>query len=165
MSNEELIAFQNGMLIGLQKQGGISSSKSLGAQRDISFLKEINPILVEKIMSEPLSCMKRKQLSGIGGTLQYSDSDNYNTYVYDLIDSIYTTYMIKFSTGNTSSYTLRCGTYHTIPTSSSETSPVIKSYTTSVSDGYTKYITNCEFERYLVVNYNSACNLTLYGIY
>lgn len=112
------------------------------------------------------------ELTGIQNThlyyssmnLKYQDDGNYNVWVYE---NLYSYYKIEYVSTNTTTNKLIAGGYGSIPTNSDETADVLTKFntSTSITNGYTEYISMSDAEKYLVLNYSSHSGESVIKVY
>lgn len=168
ITTEEQKAFQNGLVIGLKKSSSMLhyNNNSLAVtQRNITILE---PISIE-LNSDMYNWV---ELTGIQNThlyyssmnLKYQYDGNYNTWVYE---NLYSYYKIEYVSTNTTTNKLIAGGYGSIPTNSDETADILTKINTgtSITNGYTEYISMSDAEKYLVLNYSSHSGASVIKVY
>lgn len=165
---EEQKAFQNGLVIGLKK-----SSSMLHYNNNSLAVTQRNVTIPEPISIELNSDMYNwVELTGIQNThlyyssmnLKYQDDGNYNTWVYE---NLYSYYKIEYVSTNTTTNKLIAGGYGSIPTNSDETADILTKFntSTSITNGYTEYISMSDAEKYLVLNCSSHSGASVIKVY
>ena len=96
--------------------------------------------------------------------LKYQDDGNYNVWVYE---NLYSYYKIEYVSTNTTTNKLIAGGYGAIPTNADETEDVLTKFntSTSITNGYTEYISMSDAEKYLVLNCSSHSGASVIKVY
>lgn len=165
---EEQKAFQNGLVIGLKKSSSMLhyNNNSLAVtQRNITIPDtitwEVNPDMYNWV---ELTGIQNTHLYYSSMNLKYQDDGNYNVWVYE---NLYSYYKIEYVSTNTTTNKLIAGGYGSIPTNSDETADVLTKFntSTSITNGYTEYISMSDAEKYLVLNCSSHSGASVIKVY
>lgn len=170
ITTEEQKAFQNGLVIGLKKSSSMLhyNNNSLAVtQRNITIPEPIS-IELNSDMYNWVELVGTKNTALCYNTstiaLKYQDDGNYNTWVYE---NLYSYYKIEYVSTNTTTNNLWAGGYGAIPTNSNETADVLTKFntSTSITNGYTEYISMSDAEKYLVLNCSSHSGESVIKVY
>ena len=168
ITTEEQKAFQNGLVIGLKKSSSMLhyNSNSLAVtQRNITIPDtitwEVNPDMYNWV---ELTGIQNTHLYYSSMNLKYQDDGNYNVWVYE---NLYSYYKIEYVSTNTTTNKLIAGGYGSIPTNSDETADILTKFNTgtSITNGYTEYISMSDAEKYLVLNCSSHSGASVIKVY
>lgn len=168
ITTEEQKAFQNGLVIGLKKSSSMLhyNNNSLAVtQRNITIPDtitwEVNPDMYNWV---ELTGIQNTHLYYSSMNLKYQDDGNYNVWVYE---NLYSYYKIEYVSTNTTTNKLIAGGYGSIPTNSDETADVLTKFntSTSITNGYTEYISMSDAEKYLVLNCSSHSGESVIKVY
>ena len=174
ITTEEQKAFQNGLVIGLKKSSSMLhyNNNSLAVtQRNITILEPISIELnsdmynwVELVGTKNTALCYNSSTTALKYQLKYQGDGNYNTWVYE---NLYSYYKIEYVSTNTTTNKLIAGGYGSIPTNSDETADILTKFNTgtSITNGYTEYISMSDAEKYLVLNYSSHSGASVIKVY